>query len=232
MEEKYLDLVLVPLGLLLQASFHTCLFITVENDPDRTVIASTRRSGNTGRAAVRSVQKLRVSCSSASTLYDALRHGSPLPWPFLLGSVQKPFAHKEQEGYILEKQSRFIPVKAYDDGACRLRTRPMMTPCISDIIMSNNDAEAKVIGAIEPVGAQDPDLKVHGAATAVAVEGVVGGAIPPLEVVEDCTLLVLDDLEVLGVGPIILKVDEGEGAAVVPVEKGVELQWPRHRIGI
>lgn len=73
---------------------------------------------------------------------------------------------------------------------------------------------------------------MHGAATAVAVEGVVGGAIPPLEVVEDCTLLVLDDLEVLGVGPIILKVDEGEGAAVVPVEKGVELQWPRHRIGI
>ncbi|KAG6527454.1 hypothetical protein ZIOFF_009556 [Zingiber officinale] len=219
MEEKYLDLVLVPLGLLLQAVFHTCLFITVENDPDRTVIASTRRVES--RGFVRSVQKLRVSCPSPSTLYAALRHGSPLP------RISSETISSQRTGGLHLGEAKPVHL-----GACRLRTRPMMTSRICDIIMSQNDAEAKVIGAIEPVGAQDPDLKVHGAATAVAVEGVVGGAIPPLEVVEDCTLLVLDDLEVLGVGPIILKVDEGEGAAVVPAEKGVELLWPRHRIGI
>lgn len=73
---------------------------------------------------------------------------------------------------------------------------------------------------------------MHGAAAAVAVEGVVeGGAIPPLEVVEEGTKLVLDDIEVAGVGPIIPEVDEGEGAAVVDVEKGVELQRPRRRGG-
>ncbi|XP_042471100.1 uncharacterized protein LOC122053223 [Zingiber officinale] len=43
MEEKYLDLVLVPLGLLLQAAFHTWLFFTVENDPDRTVIGLNKK---------------------------------------------------------------------------------------------------------------------------------------------------------------------------------------------
>lgn len=43
MEEKHLDLVLVPLGLLLQAAFHTWLFFTVENDPDRTVIGLNKK---------------------------------------------------------------------------------------------------------------------------------------------------------------------------------------------
>lgn len=42
MEERYLDLVLVPLGLLLQAAYNICLFYTVKNHPDRTVIGLDR----------------------------------------------------------------------------------------------------------------------------------------------------------------------------------------------
>ncbi|CAL9084927.1 unnamed protein product, partial [Musa textilis] len=38
MEEKYLDMVMVPLGLLLQATYHIWLFFTIVRHPNRTVI--------------------------------------------------------------------------------------------------------------------------------------------------------------------------------------------------
>lgn len=93
-----------------------------------------------------------------------------------------------------------------------------------------NGLPAEVGSAVEPVRAEYPDVEVDGAAAAIAVEGVVeGGAISPLEVVQQLAQLVLDDVEVAGVGPVVPEVDEREGAAIIGVEEGVELRRPWRR---
>lgn len=87
---------------------------------------------------------------------------------------------------------------------------------------------AEVGGAAEPVGTEDADVELRGAAGEGGGEGVEeGGAVVPLEVVErGAAQLVLDDVEVAAVGPVVPEVDHGEGAAVVHEEEGVELEGP------
>ena len=87
---------------------------------------------------------------------------------------------------------------------------------------------AEVGGAGEPIGAQDADVELRGAAGQWRGESVEeGGAVVPLEVVERWAVeLVLDDVEVAAVGPVVPEIDHGEGSAVVHEEEGVELEGP------
>lgn len=86
---------------------------------------------------------------------------------------------------------------------------------------------AEVIGTVEPIGAENADVEVVGLALARVVEGVVeGGAVVPLEVVEEGAELVLDDVEIARVGPVVPQVHDRQLAAVIDVEDGVELERP------
>lgn len=77
---------------------------------------------------------------------------------------------------------------------------------------------AEVFGAVEPIGAEDSDIELCGAARFGGIERVEeGGAIVPLEIVQNRAELVLYDVEVAAVGPVVPEVDQAERSAVVDV---------------
>lgn len=92
----------------------------------------------------------------------------------------------------------------------------------------------EVGGAVEPVGAEDADPDLDGAAGTRGVEGVKErGAVVPLEVVKGRAVeLVAHDVEVASTGPVVPEVDQRQRAAVVHEEDCVELvrPWRRRRV--
>lgn len=91
----------------------------------------------------------------------------------------------------------------------------------------------QIVGTIEPVGSENAHLDLGGSTLSVGVESIEeGGAVVPLEVVEEVAELVLDDVEVAAVGPVVPEVDHLEDTAVVHEEHGVELvgPWSRFRL--
>lgn len=85
----------------------------------------------------------------------------------------------------------------------------------------------QIIGSVEPVGSENTHFYLDGSTLSGGVQCVEeGGSIVPLEVVEDRTQLVLDDVEVSTVGPVVPEVDQLEGSGVVHHQNGVELVGP------
>lgn len=86
----------------------------------------------------------------------------------------------------------------------------------------------EVVGAVEPVGAENANLEMDDFAGFVeGFEGVVkGGSIVPFEVVFEHTQLVLNDVEVATVGPVVPQVRFLEIAASVYEQNRVELLRP------
>lgn len=77
-------------------------------------------------------------------------------------------------------------------------------------------ALTEIVGAVEPIRAEDTDLQLSGAALAVGVQGVEeGGAVVPLQVVQQLSQLVLNYVEVPTVGPVVPEIDNLEASAVV-----------------
>lgn len=66
---------------------------------------------------------------------------------------------------------------------------------------------AEIVGAVEPVGAENADLELGGGALARGIEGVEeGGAVVPLQVVEDVAQLVPNYVKVASLGPVVPQV--------------------------
>lgn len=69
-------------------------------------------------------------------------------------------------------------------------------------------ALTQIVGTVQPVWAENSHLQLSGTALALGVECVEeGGAIVPLQVVENITQLVLYDVEVAAIGPVVPEVD-------------------------
>lgn len=75
---------------------------------------------------------------------------------------------------------------------------------------------AEVNGAVEPIGAENSDAELRGAALFAGIESVrEGGAVVPLEIVQKLAELVLYDVEIAAFRPIVPEVNEAEGSAKV-----------------
>lgn len=91
-------------------------------------------------------------------------------------------------------------------------------------------ALTQIVGAVEPIGAEDTHLQLSGSALSVGVQGVEeGGAVVPLQVVKELTQLVLNYVEVSTIGPVVPQVDHLQDSALVHHQYGVELVGPRRR---
>lgn len=75
---------------------------------------------------------------------------------------------------------------------------------------------AEVVGAVEPIRSENPNLEKHNFAFTIGVQGVVkGSAVVPFEIVGEFGELVLDDVEVAAIGPVVPEVDYLEGSAAI-----------------
>lgn len=86
---------------------------------------------------------------------------------------------------------------------------------------------AKILGAVEPIGAEDADGEMQDSAFLVGVQSVnVRGAIVPFNIIRELAELVLDYVEVAAVGPVVPEVYFLKGSAVVHEQDCVELRRP------
>ena len=85
----------------------------------------------------------------------------------------------------------------------------------------------QIVGSVEPVRAENSDLKVFGFTLLVGIQCVEeGSAIVPFQVVETLSQLVLYDVKVSTIRPIVPEIDDLVRSIDVHVEKRVELWGP------
>lgn len=86
---------------------------------------------------------------------------------------------------------------------------------------------AKILGAVEPTGAEDADGEMQDSAFLVGVQSVnVRGAVVPFKIIRELAELVLDYVDVAAVGPVVPEVHFLKGSAVVHEQDCVELRRP------
>lgn len=75
----------------------------------------------------------------------------------------------------------------------------------------------QIVGTLQPIRAQNPNIQLRGATVGGGIEGVEeGGAVVPLQVVEEVIgQLLLYDVEVTAVGPVVPQIDYLQLSAVI-----------------
>lgn len=99
--------------------------------------------------------------------------------------------------------------RALGDDILIIPNETKLLPHVAEKAVDSHLAE--VLGAVEPIGAENSDFELRGAARFGGIESVEeGGAVIPLEIVQNRAELVLYNVEVAAVRPVVPEVDQAQ----------------------